>query len=38
LADQPKINVGLLCLGSGMTTMIAIVFGIGLALLLAYFI
>jgi hypothetical protein len=38
LADQPKINVGLLCLGSGMTTMIAIVFGIGLALLLGYFI
>jgi ABC-type phosphate transport system permease subunit len=38
LADQPKINVGLLCLGSGMTTMIAIVFAIGLALLLAYFV
>jgi ABC-type phosphate transport system permease subunit len=38
LADQPKINVGLLCMGSGMTTMIAIVFAIGLALLLAYFV
>jgi hypothetical protein len=38
LADQRKINVGLLCLGSDMTTMIVIVFGMGLALLLAYFI
>jgi hypothetical protein len=38
LADQRRINVGLLCLGSGMTTMIVIVFGIGLALLLAYLI
>jgi hypothetical protein len=38
LADQRKINVGLLCLGTGMMTMIVIVFGIALALLLAYFI
>jgi len=38
LPDQRKINVGLSCLGSGMTTMIVIVFSIALALLLAYFI
>jgi hypothetical protein len=38
LADQRKINVGFLYLGTGMTTMIVIVFGIALALLLAYFI
>jgi hypothetical protein len=38
LADERKTNVGLLCSGSSMTTMIVIVFCIGLALLLAYFI
>ena len=38
MADQRKINVGLLYLGRGMTTMIVIVFSIALALLLAYFI
>ena len=38
LADQRKINVGLLWLGSDMTAMIVIVFSIALALLLAYFI
>lgn len=38
LADQRKIIIGLLCLGSGMTTMIVIVYCMGLALLLAYFI
>jgi hypothetical protein len=38
LADERKINVGLFCSGSSMTTMIVIVFCIGLALLLAYFI
>jgi hypothetical protein len=38
LADQRKINVGFLGLGTGMTTMIVIVSGISLALLLAYFI
>jgi hypothetical protein len=37
LADLRNINVGLLCSGSGMTTMIVIAFSIGLALLLAYF-
>jgi len=38
LADQRKINVGLLWLGSDMTAMIVIVFSIALALLLTYFI
>jgi len=38
LADQRKINVGPLWLGSDMTAMIVIVFSIALALLLAYFI
>jgi hypothetical protein len=39
LADQRKINVGLSLLGgSGMTTMIVIVFCIALALALTYFI
>jgi hypothetical protein len=38
LADQRRINVRLLCLGSDMTTMVVIVFSIALALLLAYFI
>jgi hypothetical protein len=38
LADQRKINVGLLCLGSGMTTMIVIVFCMAMLLALAYFI
>jgi len=38
LTNQRKIIVGLSCLGSGMTTMIVIVFSIALALLLAYFI
>jgi hypothetical protein len=36
LANQRNINVGLSCLGRGMTTMIVIVFSIALAL--AYFI
>jgi len=38
LADQRKINVGLSCLGSGMTTMIVIVFSMAVLLALAYFI
>jgi len=38
LADQRKINVGFLGLGTGITTMIVIVFSIAMALLLAYFI
>jgi hypothetical protein len=37
-ANQRKINVGSHAWGSGMTTMIVIVFTMGLALLLAYFI
>ena len=38
LADQRKITSGSHAWGSGMTTMIVIVFCMGLALLLAYFI
>ena len=37
-ADQRKINVGLLCLGSGMATLIVIVFCMAMLLALAYFI